>query len=172
MVTYRDAMEIIAKHQVSAPVQTIPIARELGLEVYRVRGWRDTISGMIKQDASRGGKSGFAIFVNATHAATRRRFTIAHEIGHYVLHQDRIGDGITDDALYRSKLGGAIEVQANRFAADLLIPDHLLRRAIEDGMESVEDLAHHFDVSKSSMSIRLGVPYETRPDTRDLVEAI
>lgn len=161
MIGYREAMDIISRHQTCAPVDVLAIARDLGLEVYRVQGWPDDISGMIKADPERGGKSGYAIYVNGKHPETRRRFTIAHEIGHFVLHPEKIGDGITDDALYRSKLSSATEVQANRFAADLLMPEDLLRDAIKQGIETVEELANHFNVSRSSMSIRLGVPYET-----------
>jgi Zn-dependent peptidase ImmA (M78 family) len=115
---------------------------------------------MIKKDADRGGSSGYAIYVNDRHAATRRRFSIAHEIAHFALHRSLIGDGITDDALYRSKLSGPIETQANRMAADILMPWHLIRAATDSGLSSVEDLARHFEVSKSTMSIQLGVPFE------------
>jgi Zn-dependent peptidase ImmA (M78 family) len=139
----------------------MPIAAELGLKVYTVDTWDDELSGMILKDEDRGGKSGYAVYVNGKHAPVRRRFTIAHEIGHYVLHRSLIGDGIRDDALYRSKLSSAVEAEANRFAADLLMPWDLLNAAIDNGTNSVEELAKAFEVSRSSMSIRLGVPYET-----------
>ncbi len=158
MASYSEKMAIIARHQRVPPVQTIPIARDLGLEVFRVRGWPDSVSAMIKRDGK--SPSGYSIYVNADHAETRRRFSIAHEIGHFVLHEDRIGDGITDDGLYRSKLGGPLEAQANRFASNLLVPQHLLQAALATGISTVEDLAEHFQISRSSMSIRLGVPYE------------
>jgi Zn-dependent peptidase ImmA (M78 family) len=153
------AQEVIRRHQQSAPVQTIDIAQDLGIKVYKAKDWPDDISAMIRKDEN-GGSSGFAIYVNANHSRTRRRFSVAHEIAHYALHESLIGDGITDDALYRSKLTSAIEVQANRMAAEILMPWHLINAAMADGIETVEDLAKHFDVSKSTMSIRLGVPYE------------
>lgn len=156
-----DARPVIAGFQKSAPVQVIPIASELGLKVYTVDNWNDEISGMIVRDPDRGGESGFAIYINGKHAAVRRRFTIAHEIAHFVLHRSLIGDGIQDDALYRSKLSSAIEAEANRYAADILMPWPLLNQEIAKGNNSVETLARAFNVSKSSMSIRLGVPYET-----------
>ena len=156
-----DARPVIAGFQKSAPVQVIPIASQLGLKVYTVNSWDDEISGMIVRDSERGGESGFAIYVNCKHAEVRRRFTIAHEIAHFVLHRSLIGDGIQDDALYRSKLSSAIEAEANRYAADILMPWGLLNQEIANGNNSVETLARAFNVSKSSMSIRLGVPYET-----------
>ena len=45
---------------------------------------------------------GYRIVVNSGHNRVRRRFTAAHELGHYVYHRDLIGDGIYDDAAYRT----------------------------------------------------------------------
>ena len=155
-------MQIVRKHQNDGgKVETVPLAKELGLEVYRVKGWPDDLSGMIKKDPDKGGKSGYAIFVNANHPETRRRFTIAHEIAHFVLHRDLIGDGIVDDGLYRSALSNPREIEANKMAADILMPRHLINEYISGGTTTVEGLAEKLNVSKSAMSIRLGVPYET-----------
>lgn len=154
-----DKMSIIKQHQVSAPVHVIPLAEALGVNVYYV-DWADDVSGRIERNADKGGESGYAIFVNSNHHPNRRRFTIAHEIAHFVLHQDEIGDGIYDDALYRSGLPLRIEFQANKLAADILMPWHLLSEAMRDADYTVESLAKLFQVSKSAMSIRLGVPYE------------
>jgi Zn-dependent peptidase ImmA (M78 family) len=154
------ADRIISAHQRTAPVQTIDIAEALGVKVYKVGNWPDTLSAMIRKDAERGGESGYAIYVNAKHSRVRRRFSIAHEIAHFALHRNLIGDGITDDAMYRSNLSSAVEVQANRMAADILMPWHLIREARDRGIDTVEELAKHFDVSKSTMAIQLGVPYE------------
>ena len=156
-----EADRIISAHQRSAPVQTIDIAEALGIKVYKVGNWPDNISAMIRKDAERGGPSGYAIYVNSKHPVVRRRFSIAHEIAHFALHRNLIGDGITDDGLYRSNMSNAVEAQANRMAADILMPWHLIREATEQGIDTVEALAKHFDVSKSTMSIQLGVPYES-----------
>lgn len=158
MISTSEALAVIERHQQTAPVEMIPLANDLGIEVFRASGWSDSISAMIKRDDR--SVSGYSIYVNASHSLVRRRFSIAHEIGHFVLHRDKIGDGLTDDALYRSKLSSPLEVQANRFAANLLVPDNLLNQAMASGIETVTTLASHFNVSRSSMSIRLGVPYE------------
>ena len=161
MMSSTEAEAVIRKFQQTAPIQVVPVATELGLKVYSAMSWPDDISGMIIADKDRGGSSGYAIFVNGNHAEVRRRFTIAHEIGHFVLHRSLIGDGIQDDGLYRSKLSSAVEAEANRFAADLLMPWQLINAATAAGKNTVEELAKYFRVSRSSMSIRLGVPYET-----------
>src|ERR1700761_3903199 len=113
--------EIIRRHQTTPPVDVVKIAHELGLKVYRVRDFAPDVSGMIKKDEARGGESGFAIYVNAAHAEVRRRFTIAHEIAHFVLHETMIGDGVVEDALLRADgLSSSVERQANAMAADIL----------------------------------------------------
>ena len=158
MLSVNDYMEIIRAHQQAWPVKMVPIARALGLKVYKVDSWDDDLSGMIKKTEEHGGKSGYAIFVNKHHPNTRRRFTIAHEIAHFLLHKKIIGDGVSDDALYRSGLSSTVEAEANRFAADLLMPWHLINAAMKQGLSTVEELAAAFEVSKTSMTIRLGVP--------------
>lgn len=164
-MTMGEQMDVIRKHQDAPPVQTVPIAEDLGLRVYRsgFGQWNDSVSGLIRKEAD--GK--FSIYVNSSHNVRRRRFTIAHEIGHFILHKDEIGDGVVDDMLYRgpesftSRLTSEMEAQANHFAADILMPWHLLDAELEKGVADVTELAKTFDVSPSSMSIRLGVPYET-----------
>lgn len=153
-----EADRIISAHQQTAPVETIEIAEALGIKVYKVGNWPENLSAMIRRDPERGGHSGYAIYVNAKHPRVRRRFSIAHEIAHFALHRSLIGDGITDDALYRSTMSNSVEAQANRMAADILMPWHLIRKATDQGIDTVEALAKHFDVSKSTMSIQLGVP--------------
>lgn len=149
------AMDVIRKHQQSAPVQMIPIAEALGLSCYKTLDWPDTISGMIVRDITRGGPSGFAIYVNGKHSEVRRRFTIAHEVAHFVLHRDLIGDGITEDALYRSGLSDAVEREANGLAAEVLMPRHLVRDAVSQGQRDPATLAGKFDVSQQAMDYRL-----------------
>ena len=153
--------DILQEFHKQAPISVVAIADKLGIKVYKTNDFDDQISGLIQKDEHHGGKSGYAIYTNGHHPITRRRFTIAHEIGHFVLHRDLIGDGITDDGLYRSRLRGGFESEANRFAANLLMPKKLVWEFIEQGVDTVEELAEEFNVSKSAMSIRLGVPFET-----------
>ena len=138
------------------PIKVLPLARHLGIKVYSAP-WPDEISGRIQRDDKRGGESGFAIFVNKNHPEVRRRFTVAHEIAHYVLHERLIGDGVFDDALYRSGLPHKEEVQANALAADILMPRSLVRKMQGEHGDDVTKLAKIFNVSETAMSIRLGV---------------
>lgn len=158
MRTYPEMLAVIREHQREAPVQTVPLADALGLKVWHVRNWPNDLSGKIVKSEERGGSEGYAIYVNQDHPVTRRRFTTAHEIAHFVLHRDSIGDGVVDDGLYRSKLSNAMEAQANRLAADILMPWHLIRPRLDAGVNDPRQLADIFQVSEQAMSIRLGVP--------------
>src|SRR5690348_7730596 len=108
---------VIARHQQSAPVDVDAIANDLGLKVYRT-DLGPEVFGILKRDSSRGGWSGYAVWVNGKNHPNRQRFTLAHEIAHFVLHRDLIEDGIIDDTQYRSSLSGEYETQANKLAAD------------------------------------------------------
>ena len=159
-MTMSEQLKIIKNNQQSAPVKTVSIAKELGLKVYRSKPkvWPSGLSGLLRKAPDDPKK--FNIYVNGDHHVNRRRFTIAHEIAHFVLHRDLIGGGISDDALYRSGLNNSIEAQANRLAADILMPWHLIDPYIEKGISDIGALADAFEVSKSAMSIRMGFPYE------------
>lgn len=157
-LTYPEQLAVIQKHQALAPVQTVALADDLGLKVWHVPNWPDNLSGKIVKSADQGGPAGYAIYVNKGHHINRRRFTTAHEIAHFILHRQFIGDGIVDDGLYRSRLSNSMEAQANKLAADILMPRHLLNQQIANGVTSVKQLADIFQVSESAMSIRVGAP--------------
>ncbi|MCY4304158.1 MAG: ImmA/IrrE family metallo-endopeptidase [Aestuariivita sp.] len=156
-----EQMAIVEKHQDSWPVNVEKIARELGISVYDVSSWPEKVSGMIKKDEEDGGESGYAIYVNENHPSVRQRFTIAHEIGHFLLHEHLIGEGLVEDVLWRAGgLSNRVETEANRMAARILMPSGLIKEAYGQKIRSIKTLAKEFEVSEDAMSIRiLGVPY-------------
>lgn len=141
---------IIKSGQVNVPVHIVPIAEKFGLKVFKNKTFPDTLSGLIKKV----GES-YEIHVNGNHPITRQRFTMAHELAHFLLHKEEIGDGVTDDALYRSSLTNRIEREANLLAAEILMPEHLLKTDKYGGM-TISEQADEFWVSRISMDIRLG----------------
>jgi Zn-dependent peptidase ImmA (M78 family) len=148
----RLAIEIVNDFLQQTPVDLNGMAQAMGLEVLEDRGFSDEISGMIERRSD--GK--FRIRVNARHHPNRKRFTLAHEIAHYVLHRDLIGTGVTDNALYRSTtLSDSLESQANRYAAGLLMPEGLVRQKRREGMLSYAQMAEVFGVSPDAARIRL-----------------
>ena len=93
-----------------------------------------------------------AIVLRGTGDERRRRFTIAHEIGHFVLHADRVAPERGGKV---NQAGRAQEREADAFAAELLMPEHLVRQAVlEVGADSAR-LAGRFEVSEQAMSVRL-----------------
>lgn len=150
MKSLKEQLDIIASHRRSVPVKLDELAENLGIGVHYVDMGED--SGMIKRSGRTA--SGFECHINAKHPSVRQRFTLAHEIAHAVLHPHLIGDGIKDDVRWRSGLPDVVEYQANRMAADILMPFNLVRKYAALG-KSTEELAREFGVSKRAMEIRL-----------------
>lgn len=149
--------DVIRKQQNKIPVDVIKIAHELKIKVYMGKDSKG-LAGKIVKDSKLGGASGYAIFVNSDDNSFRQRFTIAHELAHFLLHREEIGDGIVEDALYRSGLSNKQEAEANILAAEILMPWHLITLEMNKGRKTISELAQVFQVSDSAMSIRLGIP--------------
>ena len=92
--------------------------------------------------------------VNSKQHPKRQRFTLAHELAHYILHKEKIGDNLTDNAMYRSKLSNVFERQANILASEILMPVNFVMQFIEEN-KSVSEMASLFKVSEGAMRIRL-----------------
>jgi hypothetical protein len=152
---------IIATHQQEVPVDVTALATALGLSVYESYDLPQGISGMISREGNGESPSGYAITVNAAEAYTRRRFTIAHECAHFLLHREKIGDALSDDAMYRSpNVTTKEEFHANNLAAELVMPRNLMNAAIHRGFAGVRDLAQRFEVSEAAMKVRLRFLYQ------------
>ena len=157
---------IIRERQRSYPVDVEALAKDFNISIVN-KDWPDDWSGAIGKD-----DNGFFIIVNKNHPKVRQRFTIAHEIAHYVLHRDKIGNGIKDDWKYRSRnISDTDEREANKLAAEILMPADLVGQAAVEvigapGVTSGERLserhlagvAKNLEVSTTALSIRLGVP--------------
>ena len=148
----RQVEQFIQRLQVSAPVNITGIARVLGLKVWESSSLPEGIAGKLFKDRENGGESGFSIIARAQDSFVRKRFTVAHEIAHYLLHRHLFATELVDDALYRSTLSSDVEAQANSLAADLLMPWHLLMPVVE---KQLRELSMLFQVSEQAMRIRL-----------------
>lgn len=158
-----NVLEIVRKYTQTAPVDVEAIAEELGIDV--VRDYLGSgVSGKIQRDAT----GRYTIVVNAQEAPVRQRFTIAHEIAHYLYHRDLIGDGVSDSPAYRAPdekvyettpLERRHETQANQFAANILMPKDLIR-FIEAKRPDITlpELAELLDVSLPALRVRKGLP--------------
>lgn len=138
------------------PVKLGMIAKRLGIKVLLSTLPRG-ISGQIGQE-----NGDFVIRINRHEAKHRQRFTLAHEIAHYLLHRKKIvaEGGWSENVLLRSGQPANIEYEANRLASDLVIPSDQLAEATAEytgplTSEVIDDLARRFGVSTAAMEIKL-----------------
>lgn len=93
--------------------------------------------------------------INSSHNPKRQRFTMAHELGHYILHRGKNIEFV-DTTFFRSDEMDSIEYIANEFASRLLMPEDKLRKLIdEDRIKNIGELASRFDVSSAAMKYRV-----------------
>lgn len=156
------ANDLLARaQQTKAPIDVEHVARVAGA-VVAFEAYGEDLSGVLVK-----GEERVVIGVNSTHAKTRQRFTIAHECGHLALGHK--GELFVDQTVMRrddrsSKAIDFQEIDANAFAAELLMPEPLIaeavmrRQARRPGMtpsQLVGELAAEFEVSTQAMEYRL-----------------
>jgi Zn-dependent peptidase ImmA (M78 family) len=135
----------------SVPVDPVRIARALGIQVVDAP-LDDGISGALMKERDRDPR----IVLNSRDSANRRRFTCAHELGHFVKRNDEPDEyEYIDFRDGRSSTGTDHEERyANTFAASLLMPERDVRRL--DGLCLGEvEMALRFGVSREAMHYRL-----------------
>ncbi len=157
-INERAAKLLRANDLFTAPVDVRAVAEAANARVV-YEELDDDVSGFLLRD-----KGSITIAINKQHPANRQRFTLAHEIGHLVLHDDQ-GDRLWLDKAYyfrdgsSSKGDQAAKVQANQFAAGLLMPEELVRAEVGDTAHiseiDVMRLAKTFEVSERAMTFRL-----------------
>jgi hypothetical protein len=151
--------EILDRYINDIPVAVGRLAHDLGLKV-SIASLSPNISGLI--EPSNDAEAKFSIRVNRYETDERQRFTVAHEIAHFLLHRDYIQTGIVDNVMYRSSLSSRRETEANRLAADIVMPHAAVMRELEKlgGMRddvAAAALARQFRVSVPAMKVRLGI---------------
>jgi len=132
------------------PIDPASLAQKMGVTVKPIRG--ADYSGKAYQDHNT-----CYIDYNDSESALRQRFTIAHELGHHLLnHTDathQFRDSPKDFAL---NVVSPVETEANKFAAELLMPKFAVEHFIlNKGISSIPKLANLFSVSTVAMHYRL-----------------
>ena len=92
--------------------------------------------------------------VNSNQHPRRQRFTLAHELGHYILHKEKNAE-FQDSTFFRSSNMDNLEYMANDFAAKLLMPDDIVKKFIDRGVRNLGDLANKFEVSVAAMKFKV-----------------
>ena len=146
---------------IAPPVPVEQLAERMGA-VVRYVPFDGQMSGLLHRSED---GNGAVIGVNSRHSTVRQRFSIAHELAHLVLHDPAFQIDQHAFVSFRdSKSSSATdphEIEANQFAAALLMPEALLRKCVDqlgenaDVEESIGRLAQQFDVSAQAMTIRL-----------------
>ena len=153
---------LLQAHDVhGAPIDVFALAEREGIRVVRQSFEDSNISGVLvrRDDAS-------VIGINASHHPNRQRFTLAHELAHHVLHAQHPTVYVDDMTVHFRGEGyhppqRTEEVEANAFAAELLMPEALLREDLKSGSidaldeVAVRRLARKYGVSAQAVTIRL-----------------
>lgn len=154
------AGEVLRRHDLTAlPVDPLVLANREGIQVNNAKFLDKTVVGMI---VKRGGD--VAMLVDQNDPPYQKRFTIAHQLGHHFLHLVQDGEFVDKEAdLFRREMAGEHgehgsprekEIQANAFAASLLMPADEIRKFWK-GSRSIEELARIFNVSIEAMGYRV-----------------
>lgn len=127
------------------PIDLVAMAHAMGIQVTLVHeysrwdGVAKSVAGVQAQ-----------VLINANQSRNRQRFTLAHEIGHIVLHKP----GVRYRDRWAEQPDSSAEIEANQFAAQLLMPADMIHALTQD-KTSVRALAKLFRVSSDAMSYRL-----------------
>ena len=139
--------------EMNHPLDIEGLIKQYGIKVCKEDMEHD-ISGYIEKR-----EMGWVIGINKYHSPQRQRFTLAHEFAHYILHRHRLTKKHEDISLFRSNRFDLIEIEANDFAGELLIPEDKFRNFINEGKTRIKDLSNEFNVSISAIrykAYRLG----------------
>lgn len=145
------------------PIPIVDIVLGMGLGIEEDE-FGESVSGFIVSKSNKN-----VIGVNSSESEVRKRFTIAHELGHFLLHSNKKDFIFISKVHYRNDLSSTGELrkerEANSFAASLLMPEELIKKEIqriekrskkELSIEELSDqLAKKFNVSQVAMTYRL-----------------
>lgn len=161
--------KVIEEFKQRGGLDIIKFAQNLGIDVY----YKKSIVSLLKSFSNDFNakilfsqeRKKYEIYVNPFHPVTRQRFSVAHELAHYILHRDLIGankDGIARKG--KKENPGKLEKEADELAAELLMPQEIVDEFLKkkgyqkDGFledDLVREAAEHFRVSLLMAILRL-----------------
>lgn len=149
--------QIKEKYKNHTPVPIVDIANELGLKVFNTSSLKDSQSGLINKENGE-----YIVYVNSSHSAVRKRFTIAHEVAHFLKHFDQLREEhyinnkqplCREDGVVLSDERKKMEIEANEIAAELLMPEEKFKEMWKKA-NTPEEVAVKFNVSVSAVVVR------------------
>lgn len=143
-----DTLRDIFGEKVSLPIDLGRIANAYGISLKETSFSEDDVLGLLDRELK-------TIFVAKELRLPKMSFTVAHELGHYMLHRDKEKDVyLRLDAVNLDIQDNVEELEANQFAASVLMPRALVTKYWET-IKDVDQLCAIFGVSKSAMYYRL-----------------
>jgi Zn-dependent peptidase ImmA (M78 family) len=156
----KKAEQVLDKFQIKTrPVLLEPILEKEGIRKAELDGGEDVFGAIVRQNGV------VVIAINPRQHINRQRFTMAHELGHYYCHPKESMEYVDGDfrVYWRDQVSSTgtkwEEIDANRFAAALLIPERMLREDLDNcraiDREAISRLATMYKVSRVAMQFRL-----------------
>jgi len=142
------SVDVTNRDEIAIDLKKIADSHSIRIEYH---DFSDNISGVFFKKNNK-----LFLGVNSNHHEVRQRFTIAHEIGHHVLHTDDILHHDDEKMHFRAdRIQSSEETEANFFAAEILMPAALIEKCVENDIVYVNELASCFNVSPQAMKYRL-----------------
>ncbi len=144
----------------SLPINIEGMIRLHGIELDKNAKLASELSGEIRKM----GDEDYKISIQESDHYYRKRFTMAHELGHFLLHKDKIGDGVNDtpayrtsdkDDLFNTNITAEHEAEANAFAAALLMPKEAIEHYFLEEKKTPKEMTIIFQVSEKALEIRI-----------------
>lgn len=151
-----DQKKIYGKYKNTFPFKIVEFINELGIKVI-ASDMSNNISGSITKMGET-----FTIYINNSHASTRLRFTLAHELGHYFNDREYLESNNQIQDLSKQANPNIdcsmqkMDVEANKFAANLLMPEEKFKE-IWNLKNTPEKVANFFGVTIEAVKIRASV---------------
>ncbi len=134
-------------------IHLIPLDIKRTIEMYGLIISREPMEDDISGYLERRGDD-WIIGVNTFHHPRRQRFTLAHELAHYLLHRGEQTRFVDTAFLRRDINSDPMEREADRFAGELMMPESDFRSAVQEGLRNVSDLANRFGTSQIAIRVR------------------
>ncbi len=142
-------------------IDVIRIAMLLGVSVFLSNEFDKDEAAFIEYDSQ---DDSFFIVVNSKHSAQRQRFSVAHELAHFIYHHDEIKAAQKIGRESHCSMDRESEIQADLFAERILMPTHYVHKFLEEkkvvkksklDRKIIQDVAEYFNVSMVACIIRL-----------------
>ncbi|MBD3299731.1 MAG: ImmA/IrrE family metallo-endopeptidase [Candidatus Moranbacteria bacterium] len=138
------------------PLPVIALAKDLGLQVFESKDLLDFESGTIRKENQK-----YIIYVNANHSPPRQRYTIAHEIGLFLMFDYKIQEKIDisknlEAAVAPFDTKGNVDerfLEAYKFAMDILLPEYTFLEKWHSS-RTLDEIARFFAVPKEIVALR------------------